>query len=769
MLLLKAFRDVRALGAGALLMIAVIATGAGTATGVSQALRDVQTTRDSFFADYALADLDIRLSQPEPLQAVTAAAADLAASDSEARLIVDGTADLGNGDTTAAEVVGMQPDATLNRLDVLQGSNLAGLAADEVLLEADFAHFAGLTMGDQVSLSLSGQTFSWKVAGLVRSPEYLLATASPDYLVPQRGSLAVVFMTRSRLQEVTGATGQANDLVLDYAAGSIGQPSPTLGSTLPVARIVPRSQQYALRFTEADVRIFSLLAPVLGGVFAVSGLLLIMLSLLRLVQRQRRELGALLAIGYSRTAVVTSVVLIAALLGLAGALVGIGITAGIARLVSSQYAGAVGFPATVHRLAPASLLLCVGIALGAALIAVIVPAYRVARLTPAAAMRGKAAGSSHLPGWLERGTREWSTPWAYATRSLVRRPLLTVATVLSVSAAIGLGAALNIVASSASRATDAAFSGDSWTHTVTLATPASAQEVSGLVTAAGIDRWEPLVEGPIQITSASGQSVDLQVVGVPQAGDLMSLDVVAGDTPQSGKIDLSEQTAITLGINVGDSVTVLAGTGTMDLTVGGEVRTLASRNVYTSADLAMRLVGSSDYSTLLVATDTSQADALGNAPGVARVASKAEVRKAVHDLVTELTGLINTMLAISLAVGILFLVSSLSLAFLDRRDEFATLRAMGYGRRPLATIVSVETMLQTTVAVLLSVPAGLLLAAPLVARMGEAWFHIGLDAKVSDFSVVAGALLLALIPAALTVRRLQRLNISTTVRARLIG
>jgi putative ABC transport system permease protein len=768
MLILKAFRDLRALGAGALLIIAVIAAGAGTTTGIHQALRDVETTRDNFFADYALADLDVRLARPVSLGELSGATAGLQASHVETRLVVDGIAHLSSGDATPAEIVGMEPAAQLDRLDVLEGSDLAGLAPDEVLIEADFARFAGLAIGDDLGLTVAGKTGVWHVAGLVRSPEYLLATANPAYLIPQRGSLAVVFTSRTRLQEATGIADAANDVVLDFTPGTTASSS-NLAAVLPVARIVPRAQQYSLRFTEADVRIFSLLAPVLGGVFAVSGLILVMLSLLRLVQRQRRELGALLAIGYSRTVVAGSIILVAVLLGMAGAVAGVAVTAGIGRLVGTQYATAVGFPATVHQLEPASLLLCVAIALGATLIAAVVPAYRVARLTPAAAMRGETATSVRLPRWLERGTRKWSTPWAYATRSVARRPVLTLATVVSVSAAIGLGAALNIVASSAAHATDAAFSGDSWTHNVTLATPLPATEVDHLINAAGIDNAEPLVEGPARITSAGGESVDLQVVGIPAGGELMKLDVVAGSPPQAGTIDLSEQTVETLGVSVGDSITVLSATGSTQLTVGGEIRTLASANSYATGDVAAGLLGTNDISTVLVVSDSAQASLLRNAPKVARVASKAEVQQAVHDLVTELTGLIDTMLAISLVVGVLFLVSSLSLAYLDRRDEFATLRAMGYGRRPLATIVTVETVLQTALAALLSVSAGLLLAAPLVARMGEAWFHIGLDATPSDFTVVAGALVLALIPTFFTVRRLQRLNISATVRARLIG
>ena len=64
MLLRKGLRDLRAMGARAVLMILVVGVGAGTAAGISLALDDVKQTRNDFYARYALADLDLRLLRP---------------------------------------------------------------------------------------------------------------------------------------------------------------------------------------------------------------------------------------------------------------------------------------------------------------------------------------------------------------------------------------------------------------------------------------------------------------------------------------------------------------------------------------------------------------------------------------------------------------------------------------------------------------------------------------------------------------------------------
>ncbi|NOY56009.1 MAG: hypothetical protein GXP34_08480 [Actinobacteria bacterium] len=74
------------------------------------------------------------------------------------------------------------------------------------------------------------------------------------------------------------------------------------------------------------------------------------------------------------------------------------------------------------------------------------------------------------------------------------------------------------------------------------------------------------------------------------------------------------------------------------------------------------------------------------------MASRADAVEGTRELVSELAGLIDVLPAISLGVGALFLVSANTLACLDRESEFATLRAIGYGRRHVATIVGIESL-----------------------------------------------------------------------------
>ncbi|GAB91460.1 ABC transporter permease [Gordonia rhizosphera] len=769
LLLRKAMRDVAAMRIRALLLILVIGAGIGTAGGIALALQDVQASRDAFYHGQALADLDVRLSRTVPAEDLITRARAASATVAETRLIIDGLVARG-ADQTAAEVVGMDPQARLNRLAITDGQGLDPTDPLGAVVEADYAGHADLHLGDTLDLVLAGRPLTVRVRGLARSPEYLMATANPEYLIPQPGSLAVVFLPKNALADVTATGGQVNDLILDLPHPIPPGSAQSLADGLPVAKLTPRDQQYSLRFTNADLRSFGLFVPVIGGVFALVGFLLIGLSLRRIVHAQRRELGTLLAIGYRRRTVLATALLPAAVLALPGAAVAISVTIGIAVVVAHTYAAAVGFPTIVATYSPALLGEVAAVAVGATLASALLPAWTLMRLAPTQAMRGDPAVQFALPPWLAGASGAAGPEVGYATRSLTRRPLLTAATVVSLAGAIGLGASLNVLIGSTTQTVDQSFAGQAWTATADLAHPMTTAAATRVARDAGATAVEPVVTGPA-LLQAHDRKADAIVVGLPPVPQLQRPQLTSGLPPAASQVMITEQTASSLQLGVGQPVTLTTSTGSRQMTVSGIARTIAATQVYatyTDAAAVLGLPGQSNSLYLTAPEATTRT--LSTSPAVARVTTLAAARSGMHNLVRELTSLINVLLAISLGVGALFLVSSLALSLLDRQAEFATLRALGYGRARLATILVTEALAQGVIAAALAIPAGLLLAWPLAARIGEAWFRIGVHPEPSDFTVViASALVLTVAAALYATRQVMRLDIATTVRARFIG
>jgi putative ABC transport system permease protein len=530
--------------------------------------------------------------------------------------------------------------------------------------------------------------------------------------------------------------------------------------------MVPRAEQYSLRFTNADIRSFATFTPIIGAVFAVVGLLLIALSLHRMVHGQRRELGALLAMGYPRAKVLMTALLPAAVLAVLGAVVSVAVTIGFGKLVTDQYVAAVGFPAPVSTFDAAPITQSVGLAIGASVVAALVPTWTLLRLTPAAAMRGGQVARFTLPGWLRRLTSGSSPSVAYATRSLVRRPLLTAATVLSLSVAVGLGAGLNVLISSTNQSVDDNFAGQGWTATADLSQPSTTTAAK----ARAQGDVQPVVKGSAQL-SVPGNATTVQLIGVPDSPALNQPRVVAGRLPSAGEILVSEQTAQAVGADTGGTVRITTPTGTRDTTISGIMRTLASQQSFMPYDDAAALLDlRGQANALYVRATDAEIHRLAGEPGVARVTSLDAARDGTQDLIKQLTALINVLLAISLGIGALFLVASLTLSFVDREREFATLRALGYGRGLIAGVLGAETVVEIVIAGALSVPAGLAIAWPLERRIAEAWFTIGLRPVPSNFvPVIAVAIALALLVAAHAARRVLRMNLAGALRGQLIG
>jgi putative ABC transport system permease protein len=354
---------------------------------------------------------------------------------------------------------------------------------------------------------------------------------------------------------------------------------------------------------------------------------------------------------------------------------------------------------------------------------------------------------------------------------LLRRLPQTAATCISLAVAIGLGAALAVLATSVNQAIDASFAQQGWSYLADLSHPVPLAAARALATRAGAAVAEPVVEGPARLAAVAVPAASSQLVGIPAGASLDHLAIVAGKPPAPGRLALSEQLASQLRVRIGSRITVITATTRRRLTVGGIVRTLASQQAFLPVAQAGRLLGLPGVATsIYVAGGPQVASRLLDDAQVAHVVSKAAAINATHQLVSELSGLIDVMLAISLGVGALFLVSSLAMSFLDRQGEFATLRALGYGRRQIGGVVAAESLSQTIVAAALSVPAAIVIAWPLARRIGTAWFQITVAPSPGNFVLaISIAIVLALLAVLQAQRQIMRASIAATVRARLIG
>src|SRR6185436_17931224 len=133
-----------------------------------------------------------------------------------------------------------------------------------------------------------------------------------------------------------------------------------------------------LAVLQAISRAVSLIALTLGALSVLN-------TLLMAVQERTREIGVMMAIGWSRRLTIASIVIEGVLIGIGGSVIGIllGFAASLSFTSIPQIGNYLSFAPSVEMILPtvlAAISMCV---LGS-----LYPAWRATRLTPAEAIRG---------------------------------------------------------------------------------------------------------------------------------------------------------------------------------------------------------------------------------------------------------------------------------------------------------------------------------------------------------------------------------------------
>ncbi|MGI8998268.1 MAG: FtsX-like permease family protein [Candidatus Limnocylindria bacterium] len=309
-----------------------------------------------------------------------------AAPVSERRLIVN-TAPGDEEQVFSLVTIGIDPDvdALLREPRLTAGVPLSVDSPTDALVAASWASRHGLGLGDE--LRLDGRREGMpplRIIGLM---------ADTGFAALERGEVMVV--SRSTLDDSFEVPAPIRYLDLDLGDGDVSGALARVTDGLDEPFIVETPADAAARLASAQAS-FASVAFLFGLVAMVVGAFLVGNTLAMSVGERTREFGLLRAAGTTSRQVLGLVLRQGLALGVIGSalglVVGILLAAGmIAFLASTRAALVVGLP-----LPPLGLLLAFVLGLGVTVAGAIVPALRVARLTPVNALRPTSQSGSGL-------------------------------------------------------------------------------------------------------------------------------------------------------------------------------------------------------------------------------------------------------------------------------------------------------------------------------------------------------------------------------------
>ncbi|WP_412537772.1 FtsX-like permease family protein [Longispora sp. K20-0274] len=355
---------------------AMFLTGMNTAAGWSQMVRDGLDNRHY--------DLDIGLNRPASADTLTALLAPVpgvsaveAWTTLPATLAQPGEVDISHaypdGGHGSFSVTALPPATSLLTLPLRSGRWLRPDDTDAVVINQLVPTYqrAGLTVGDDLTLTVAGATHTWHIVGTVS-----------DF-----GTHGTVYVTPAGLDHAVGSAGQAQALRIvttghDQAArlAALDRVEQTLAAHgVSVQTAVPITQLQAALDGHVAVLIIDLLA--LATIMAIVGLLGLATTMSTNVTERTREFAIMTTLGATPTAV-RRIVTTEGLLATAMSLLAAGVLSLPLTGVLGDFIGRQAFHLPLpFQFSPQAVVLWAAIAVGGAVAATTAAARRAGRLT----------------------------------------------------------------------------------------------------------------------------------------------------------------------------------------------------------------------------------------------------------------------------------------------------------------------------------------------------------------------------------------------------
>lgn len=770
----KTLRELRTNRAQTLALVAVVALGVAVFIGAIGAYQDLARSEATTYDRLRLADAWYR-TQPtaDTLQADVEAIDGVDAV--EGRLVIDTGLEIG-ADRVRARLVGTTTDepAAVNDVAVIDGTRPT--KPGEVLLERTFADRRTITPGDTITVLIDGTATPLVVTGTAASPEYLQVTPDRYELLPAPSSFAVIFADLRDLQRLTGKPGTINEVTIRAAADAPSSVTDVVEQTVRERGLIEttlRADQASYAALQQDLASFRAVAIAMPAIILAAGMAAVAIMLGRVVRAQRPLIGVMKAIGYRDRTVLGHYLTYAAIIAVAGAVVGLAAGTFLSSAITRAYTGEVGVPYTDSQFQPGLAALAAAVAVTAVTAAAWRPARRSARIAPAVATRS-GPGDTDRPG--RKGVMDQHVSLGVANRvplrAVRRAPARAAGTAAGIAAAIvlllmvlGLRDAVGLFLT---RTFDDL---ERWDIAVTLDQPTDPASLTSITTAAGVTEAAPFLETPARL-AADDRRQDVLLTALEPGQDLRLLRIGATDPDTAlapGQIVLTGGLADDLGVRPGDTVTAQTPAGSERLTVSATSDEPIPARAYVGFDAAARIVGQPLANGFHLRTDTSDPAALRSQlydqPGVAAVALRDEQRADLRSLLSVFNALIAVMLAFAVAMAFAVLFNAMTINILEREREYATMRTIGARPRLIARFLAIETVVLWAIAVIPGAVAGTLLARRLGDAIAADLFTLEVQPSPASYLIATGGVLAISLAATVPpLRRLQRIDLAAATK-----
>ncbi len=780
----KVLRDLLRLWSQVLAIVLVTAIGTAAFVMSLGTLHSLQQTQAQYYDRYQFADVFASVRRAPAALAVKLAA--IAGVDQVSTRIIHNVVLTipGMSEPVNGLLSSLPEPGDLNQLHLRRGRLVLPGSTDEAVLSESFANAHQLSAGSTFWATIKGHKRKLTVVGVALSPEYVFFGV-PGAMVPDDERFGVLWMDRKALAAAFDLKGAFNDVVMTLTADAdeaevlrhtdaLLVPYGGIGAYGRADHVSHSTLSGEINQLRASIRIA---APVFIGVVAF----LLHMLMMRHVETEREQIGAMKALGYTHVAVAwhyTKFVLIIVASGVTLGLIG-GALSG--REMTEIYAAHYRFPFLDYALTPFTLFQAAGIQAAAALIGAMGSLWGAIRLPPAMAMRPPP------PPVYRRTLIERlglmliaDQPTRMILRHLVRWPVRSAMTILGIAAATAiLIAPLGVFSSAAKMIDTHFFRAERQDMTVAFAQTRSHKVLYEIARYPGVMQVELFRATPamIRFGPRSRRVTVIAREGLNELSRPLDHELRAIAIPQQGVV-ISKSMAQWLRVTVGDQVIInlleshqpaqtLSVTAIAESYVG-----LTFFMVFMDRGLLTHAMKEGDVITgVQLRYDSGKAASLftklKNTPAVTGAVSHAASLAGMRRIVGQ--NLRMTMINITVAGIIVFGVvyNSARISLAERSRELASMRLLGYSRLDVAYVLVGELVILMLVALPIGCGLGYLFAYLLTEGTANEMFRLPLHLEPGTFGYAIIVVILAVaLSAAAVIRKVFLLDVLAILKAR---
>ncbi len=780
----KLIRDLAQMKGQVIAIALVIAAGIAVFTMSMCTYTSLKNGQLSFYRDFQFADI-FASSRRCPNSVIERIKDIRGVSAVETRLTYEVLLNVpGMSEPATAKLISI-PDSgesRLNQVYIARGRMLEPNRDGEVVVSELFADAHGFVPGDTVSAIINGKLQELKIVGIALSPEFI-AQIQGGSLLPDKKRYGIFWMNHRELESAFDMSGAFNNVSLKLAYGTnprdvmdhldrLLEPYGGIGA-------YDRGENLSHQFVNDELKQLQTMATLAPTIFLSVAAFLLNIVITRIITKQREQIAALKAFGYSNFEVGMHFLNLVLLIAISGMVVGTLFGIWMAKNLTEMYQTFYKFPLLTFELNIAAILIALLLTTFVTLLGTWIAVRKAIRVPPAEAMRPEPP-PDFRPTLIEKliPTRLLPATLRMVVRNVQRKPFKSSTSIFGIAMSISVLIVGSFSLDSLDYLIEFQFrKAQRQDLTVGFIEPATASVVYELSNLDGVLDSETMRAAASRICFKH-RSRRIGITGLepnPQLFRLLNSDEEVVQIPEHGLM-LNSKLAEVLGCKRGDFVTVEILEGqrpTLDLEVTALVDEFGGMNAYIAKKQLHELLGESEVASgAFLKVDANKLDdiftELESRPGIGSVSIKDAAIVSFMETVAEnmLTmRAFNIMFAVVIAIGVVYNGARISLS--EQSRDLATMRVIGFTRNEVSTVLLGEIGLFTLVALPLGCLIGFGLAWLLILGLATENYRIPLVINGSTYAfacaVVIGA---TLVSGWIVQRRIAKLDLVSALKTK---